>query len=207
MFSRAGNLLYERLGHLHQFKHLYLMTYRYFKLLSLGNSFYRFLSPFFTGLLIIWFLPTMSFGQNSSINWIESEQLLKTLFQEHTIIGEFSNDPGRQWIEYYQADGQLTYFWDDCYYKGIWWVREEDPKACFSYFDDHEISGLRTSCFDIGLGDDNQIIFAVRSLSSDADTQVVTFSLKVENGNSRQLPTGADMEQNIVCNKPISWLK
>ena len=182
------------------------MTYRYSKLLSLGNSFYRFLSPFFTGLLIIWFLPTMSFGQNSSINWIEDEQLLKTLFQEHTIIGEFSNDPGRQWIEYYQADGRSTYFWDDCYYKGIWWVREENPKACFSYFDDQEISGLRTSCFNIGLTD-SQIIFADHPLSTNHETVIIAYSLMIENGNSRHLPTGTAMTETTVCNKPISWLK
>ncbi len=173
----------------------------------LSNRFYHFLNPFLIALSISWFSSNSSFAQNLAWNWVENEGELVNLFRERTIIGQYRGDPNNLWIEYYQADGGSTYFWDDCYHQGIWWVRSENPKACFSYFDDQEISGLRTSCFDIGLGDDNQIIFAVRSLSSDADTQVVTFSLKVENGNSRQLPTGADMEQNTVCNKPISWLK
>ncbi|HPI62642.1 MAG TPA: hypothetical protein PK803_01560 [Alphaproteobacteria bacterium] len=183
------------------------MIHRYLKLLLLDNNFYRFLNPLFASLLTIWLLPSLSFAQNSSFRWVEDEEELKSIFQERTIIGQYSQDPTRQWIEYYQADGGSTYFWDDCYHQGIWWIRSENPKACFSYFDNVEIGSLRTNCFNIGLGDNNQIIFAVRSLSSDADTQVVTFSLKVENGNSRQLPTGADMEGNIVCNKPISWFK
>lgn len=197
---------------MHPFKHFYLTNCHHLKLLLLDKIFYRLPNSFFGLFLVFWFLPATLYGQNSSISWIENEQQLKNLFQEHTIIGEFTNNPGRQWIEYYQTDGQSTYFWDDCYFKGIWWIRLENPKACFSYFDNQEISGLRTSCFDIGLTDNGQIIFADRTLSellSENNETVVllTYSLVVENGNSRHLPTGAEMTETTICNKPISWLQ
>jgi hypothetical protein len=107
---------------------------------------------------------------------------IRAKLDELTIYGRYYD--GENWIEYHLADGRTAYWEKGCTYPGKWWVQE--GQVCYAY---PNYRNGASNCFILFVRPDGSVQFV--AIADDGTTYLASFSLKVEHGNSANLPIGA----------------
>jgi len=107
---------------------------------------------------------------------------IKAKLDETTIYGRYYD--GEDWIEYHLADGRTAYWEKGCTYPGKWWL--QDGQVCYAY---PNYRNGAANCFLLFVRPDGSVQFV--AIADDGSAYLASFSLKVEHGNSANLPIGA----------------
>jgi hypothetical protein len=106
---------------------------------------------------------------------------IKAKLDDVTIYGRYYD--GEDWIEYHLADGRTAYWEKGCTYPGKWW--EQDGQICYAY---PNYRNSAPNCFYLFVRPDGSVQFV--AVSDDGSAYMASFSLKVEHGNTANLPVG-----------------
>jgi hypothetical protein len=106
---------------------------------------------------------------------------IKAKLNDMTIYGRYYD--GEDWIEYHLADGRTAYWEKGCTYPGKWWL--QDGQICYAYAN---YRNGAPNCFFLFVRPDGSVQFV--AVSDDGSSYLASFSLKVEHGNSANLPIG-----------------
>jgi hypothetical protein len=107
---------------------------------------------------------------------------MRAKLDDVTIYGRYYD--GENWIEYHLADGRTAYWENGCTYPGKWWL--QDGQVCYAYPNYRDGA---PNCFLMFVRPDGSVQFM--AISDDGSTYLASFSLKVEHGNTANLPIGA----------------
>jgi hypothetical protein len=107
---------------------------------------------------------------------------MKAKLDDVTIYGRYYD--GENWIEYHLANGTTAYWEKGCTYPGKWWL--QDGQVCYAYPNYRNGS---PNCFLLFVRPDGSVQFV--AISDDGSAYLASFSLKVEHGNTANLPIGA----------------
>jgi len=106
---------------------------------------------------------------------------IKAKLDDTTIYGRYYD--GEDWIEYHLADGRTAYWEKGCTYPGKWWL--QDGQICYAY---PNYRNGAPNCFLLFVRPDGSVQFV--AIADDGSSYLASFSLKVEHGNSANLPVG-----------------
>jgi len=107
---------------------------------------------------------------------------IRAKLDDVTIYGRYYD--GEDWIEYHLADGRTAYWEKGCTYPGKWWL--QDGQVCYAY---PNYRGGSANCFILFERPDGSVQFV--AIADDGSAYLASFSLKVEHGNTGNLPIGA----------------
>jgi len=107
---------------------------------------------------------------------------IRAKLDDMTIYGRYYD--GENWIEYHLADGRTAYWEKGCTYPGKWWL--QDGSVCYAYPNYRNGSA---NCFLLFVRPDGSVQFV--AIADDGSAYLASFSLKVEHGNTANLPIGA----------------
>ena len=107
---------------------------------------------------------------------------IKAKLDDVTIYGRYYD--GENWIEYHLADGRTAYWEKGCTYPGKWWL--QDSEVCYAY---PNYRNGAPNCFLLFVRPDGSVQFV--AVADDGTAYLASFSLKVEHGNTANLPIGA----------------
>lgn len=106
---------------------------------------------------------------------------IRAKLNDTTIYGRYYD--GEDWIEYHTADGRTAYSEKGCTYPGKWW--EQDGQVCYAYAN---YRGGAPNCFILFVRPDGSVEFV--ALADGGGSYLASFSLKVDHGNTANLPMG-----------------
>ncbi|HVO03517.1 MAG TPA: hypothetical protein VMT54_15025 [Candidatus Cybelea sp.] len=106
---------------------------------------------------------------------------IKAKLDDVTIYGRYYD--GEDWIEYHLKDGRTAYWEKGCTYPGKWWM--QDGQICYAY---PNYRNNAPNCFLLFERPDGSVQFV--AVSDDGSAYLASFSLKLEHGNTANLPIG-----------------
>jgi hypothetical protein len=106
---------------------------------------------------------------------------IKAKLDGMTIYGRYYD--GENWVEYHLPDGRTAYWEKGCTYPGKWW--EQDDQVCYAYPNYRNNS---PNCFYLFVRPDGSVQFV--GVSDDGSAYLASFSTKIDQGNTANLPIG-----------------
>ena len=106
---------------------------------------------------------------------------IRAKLNDTTIYGRYYD--GEDWIEYHMADGRTAYSEKGCTYPGKWW--EQDGQVCYAYPNYRDGA---PNCFILFVRPDGSVEFV--AIADGGGSYLASFSLKVDHGNTANLPIG-----------------
>jgi hypothetical protein len=106
---------------------------------------------------------------------------IRAKLDDTTVYGRYYD--GEDWIEYHMPDGRTAYWEKGCTYPGKWW--EENGQVCYAYPNYRDGA---PNCFLLFVRPDGGVQFV--AISDGGGAYLASFSLKVDHGNTANLPIG-----------------
>ena len=106
---------------------------------------------------------------------------IRAKLNDTTVYGRYFD--GEDWIEYHLSDGRTAYWEKGCTYPGKWW--EENGQVCYAY---PNYRNGAPNCFILYVRPDGGVQFV--GISDGGGVYLASLSLKVDHGNTANLPVG-----------------